>query len=73
MTADGSGNQPSTELLDEVERLRAWKREALAVLAAWDQVWEALGRPGGLGESKAAASVREVERLLVPAGRRCGR
>lgn len=47
----------------ELDRLRAWKREALAVLAEWEKVWEAAGRPGVLGESKATA----VRRLLEDA------
>lgn len=68
---DDSGNQAANELLTEVERLRSWKREALEVIRAWERVHEALGRPGALGESKAAASLREVERLLTRG--RCGR
>lgn len=43
-------------LTAENQRLRAWKAEAMAVLAEWDAVHEALGSPGKLGESKAAAS-----------------
>lgn len=46
---------------DELHRLRAWKAEATEVIRAWEQVWEALGRPGRLGESKAAAVLRSVE------------
>lgn len=41
-------------VLDEIDRLRAWKAEAMVVLAEWDEVWEAAGRPGPLGASKAA-------------------
>ncbi len=48
---------------DEVTRLRNWKAEALAVLAEWDGVYEALGGPATLGERKSAASFREVMRL----------
>ena len=40
---------------DEIERLRAWKAEATEVIGQWEQVWDSLGRPGRLGESKAAA------------------
>lgn len=43
---------------DELDRLRAWKAEALAVLGEWEFVWEAAGRPGALGESKARAVAR---------------
>ena len=41
--------------LSEIERLRAWKAEATEVLATWENVWEAVGRPGELGASKAQA------------------
>ena len=41
--------------LSEIERLRAWKAEATEVLSTWENVWEALGRPGELGASKAQA------------------
>lgn len=39
----------------EADRLRQWKAEAVAVLEGWEAVWEALGRPGTLGQSKSAA------------------
>jgi hypothetical protein len=42
-------------------RLRQWKREATTVLVAWEAVWEAAGRPGRLGQSKAAAMLEWVE------------
>lgn len=42
----------------ELQRLRQWKAEATEVLTAWEQVWEAAGRPGRLGESKAKAVAR---------------
>ena len=45
------------ELVDDDAR---WKAEALEVLAEWDECWDAAGRPGQLGESKAVA----VRRLL---------
>lgn len=37
-----------------IERLLAWKAEAMTVLAEWEKVWELAGRPGPLGRSKAA-------------------
>ena len=52
---------------EELERLRAWKRDALTVLAEWELVWETAGCPGGLGESKAKA----VRRVVRSARRRC--
>jgi hypothetical protein len=42
-------------LLDELERLRRWQDEAIQVDDEWQQVWEAAGRPGLLGQSKALA------------------
>ena len=49
----------------EVMRLRWWKAEAIAVLDGWERVWVALGRPGPLGASKAAACEAEVARLRL--------
>jgi hypothetical protein len=49
---------------DELGHLRRWKAEALTVLAEWDRVHEALGSPGRLGQSKAAACVAEIAHLL---------
>jgi hypothetical protein len=46
----------------EVERLTRWKSEATIVLAAWDAVYDGLGQPGRLGQSKADAVLAEVER-----------
>ena len=45
---------------DEMQRLQQWKREATLVLDEWEAVWDAAGRPGRPGESKAVA----VRRLL---------
>lgn len=46
---------------DEIERLHAWRVAAMIALSDWDDVWEAAGRPGRLGSSK-AASVRRTRR-----------
>lgn len=51
---------------EENERLRRWKAEATAVITAWDEVWEAAGRPGRLGESKAAAVLALVGEQAAP-------
>jgi hypothetical protein len=48
--------------LAEIDRLRAWKESAMQVLNDWDQVWEAAGRPGPLGASKA----QNVRALFTP-------
>lgn len=53
----------NAEILAENERLARWKAEAATVLSTWEAVWEALGKPGALGDSKAAAALAEVERL----------
>lgn len=50
-------------LLYEIERLRRWKDEALAVLSEWEKTWVAAGRPGRLGTSKAGSVRQEIERL----------
>jgi hypothetical protein len=56
---------PAPGARTEIDRLRRWKAEAMAVLGDWEKVYEALGRPGQLGESKAKASEAEVLRLLA--------
>jgi hypothetical protein len=57
--------------VDELERLRAWKESAVQVLNEWDLVFDALGRPGPLGGSKAASALTEVRRLRT-AGEQLG-
>lgn len=47
----------------EIARLRQWKQDACNVMTKWEKVWEALGRPGKLGRSKADGALVEVERL----------
>lgn len=56
---------PSTliALLDEIERLRHWKAEAMQVHTEWEETWVAAGRPGRLGTSKAVGVRDEIERL----------
>lgn len=49
--------------LEELAQLRRWKAEAIEVLRQWDAAWLAAGRPGRPGESIAAATTREIERL----------
>lgn len=46
---------------DELGRLHQWKREAMQVIADWEQCWHAAGEPGRLGESKAAATREWIE------------
>lgn len=46
--------------LDEIDRLRRWKAEALIVLDEWEATWRTAGSPGRLGESKANAIARVV-------------
>ena len=53
----------ATCIRDEVEPLEAWKESEIKVMGEWDKVWTALGNPGKLGESTAAASLAEVKRL----------
>lgn len=51
------------EAADEIEQLRRWKGEALIVLEDWEKVWEAAGRPGAWGSSKAVSTREHVERI----------
>lgn len=51
------------QISDETYRLRVWKEEAMIVLQQWDKVWQALGKPGKIGDSMAEASRIEAERL----------
>jgi len=53
----------ATCIREQVEPLEAWKESAINVLGEWDKVHEALGKPGKLGESMAAASLLEVQKL----------
>lgn len=50
-------------MIDVLTSLARWKNEALVILGEWDLVWEALGRPGRIGESKAKESLDEVLEL----------
>lgn len=47
----------------ELEQLRRWKAEAAEVLTRWEDVWQALGRPGPLGRPKSEGVLAEVTRL----------
>jgi len=51
------------DLAAQTAELRAWKREASAVLDEWERVFNALGRPGPLGHSKPANVLEQVEAL----------
>lgn len=44
-----------------VTSLARWKNEATVVLAGWESVYEALGSPGRLGESRATAALTYVK------------
>ena len=50
-------------MADELERLRAWKAEAIEVLNGWEHAWEAAGQPGPLGPSKALAVATALEQM----------
>ena len=49
----------------ELERLDAWKCEAMAVIGAWEKVWVALGEPGPLGALKSTNSLAAVQQLVA--------
>lgn len=44
----------------EMQRLRDWQTSAMHELGKWDAVFDALGKPGPLGESKAANALAEL-------------
>lgn len=52
-----------TGIVAEVERLMDWKRDAMRVLAGWERVWDALGKPGPLGATKSDNALAAVQRL----------
>ena len=53
----------------ELARLEGWKSEAMEVLTKWDEVFDALDKPGALGASKADAALAEVNRRVLEAKR----
>lgn len=67
--ADEVATPVGREALAELDRLRAWKTEALEVLNAWERVWEAAGKPGRLGSSKADGVRRYIEAVRAEAYR----
>jgi hypothetical protein len=50
---------------DELDQLRRWKAEAMVVLAGWDEVWEAVEKPGlaHIGRIKSEVCLEEIQRL----------
>jgi len=52
-------------MVAHAQQLENWKESATFILTEWDSVWEAAGKPGQLGSSKAAA-VREMFCTKVP-------
>lgn len=47
----------------EIEKLNRWKREAMSVMAEWDKVWVALGKPGQIGDKIPEVCKAEAKRL----------
>lgn len=45
---------------DEIEQLREWKSQAMVELGKWDLVFDALGKPGRLGQNKAKAALQAI-------------
>jgi hypothetical protein len=48
----GREGRECADAIAEIDHLRQWKAEAIEVLLGWEEVFEALGRPGPLGGSK---------------------
>ena len=51
------------DVIDEIDRLTRWKREALIVIEGWEETWESAGRPGSLGESKSLAVAKQIDEV----------
>lgn len=51
------------DMCDKIDQLERWKTQALEVLEHWDNMWEAIGKPGVLGESKSKGVLEEFESL----------
>ena len=60
----GQTSREAQAALNEIDRLRSWKLEAMTSLAAWDDVWVAAGQPGPLGSLKSEGVRRIVEAQL---------
>lgn len=58
-----SDRQQCDEILNEIDRLRRWKAEAIEVLQHWDAVAERFDLSGHLGEFTADAVGKEIDRL----------
>lgn len=52
-------------LLEEVDRLRAWKAEALEVSRQWEEAWVTAGRPGTIGRPKSEGMIAHVKALTA--------
>jgi hypothetical protein len=51
------------EQREELEFLRRWRAEAKAVIEEWDRVWEELGCPGSLGQTKAQGVLSKFKEM----------
>lgn len=40
-----------------------WQAEAMEVIKEWEKLWDLMGRPGELGESKAASTYAAVDEM----------
>lgn len=47
----------------ENDRLQRWKTEAMLVLGKWEEAWEAAGKPGDLGSSKAESTRKYIWKM----------
>jgi hypothetical protein len=50
------------EAMAERQRLLDWKESAMQVMAEWDLAWEAAGKPGALGSSKAGSTTEWIRK-----------
>ena len=61
---DGQEGQECRDALKEIDYLRRWQTEMIAVVSEWEKVWEAAGRPGPLGGSKAQNLLQQRNEML---------
>jgi hypothetical protein len=51
----------------DLVNLTDWKSGAMIVLSEWESVWEACGKPGHLGQSKAGAVLSMIKQTRTEA------
>jgi predicted nuclease with TOPRIM domain len=63
MTVAKTLHKENVHLIDELEKLLKWKKEATAVMEEVQAEWEAAGKPGVMGQSHARNMATQIEML----------